>query len=318
MKKNELISIIIPAYNEEKRIKKCIDSLTRQTYKNIEIIVVNDGSTDNTLSVLKKIKDDRLNVITTENGGQGHARNVGIKKAKGNLITFVDSDDYVSCDLVKKLYDNLLKNDSDISICNILKIQNGNEIKFNNYNSFFKEDIINYMISHPGPVGRLYKKSLFKKNNIYFLEKCIYEDLGTIPLLGIYAKKVSYIEDYLYYYIVRDNSSMNQIKYSKKLEDIFRVMEHLKNQFNIQKAYYDVLEYLYIEHLLYSAYLRFLSFKEGQNHCTFISNYIKTNYPKWRNNKIYKKKSLKFKIFCFFASKDMKTICKTIKLLGGK
>ena len=111
---------------------------------------------------------------------------------------------------------------------------------------------------------------------------------------------------------------MNQIKYSKKLEDIFKVMEHLKNEFLKQDIYYDVLEYLNIEHLLYSAYLRFLNFKEGKNHCVYISNYIKQNFPKWKENKIYKKKSIKFKMFCYFSSKKMLFMCGLIKKLGGK
>lgn len=319
MKKSGLISVIIPAYNEEKRIKKCIDSVINQTYKNLEIIIINDGSTDNTLDVLNKINDKRLNIITIKNHGQGHARNLGIEKSTGDLITFVDSDDYIAEDMIEKLYNNMQKNNSDISICNILKILGNSKIKFDNYNSFFNNNNINYMISHPGPVGRLYKKSLFIDNNIYFLEDSIYEDLATIPLVGIYAKKISNIEDYLYYYIIRANSSMNQIKYSKKLEDIFKVMDHLKIEFSkVGDTYFEVLEYLNIEHLLYSAYLRFIEFKEGKDKCIYISNYIKDNYPNWNKNKIYKQKSKKFQLFCFFASHKLLFICKLMKKVGKK
>ena len=319
MKKSELISVIIPAYNEEKRIKKCIDSVVNQTYNNLEIIVINDGSTDKTLDVLNNIKDARLNIITIKNQGQGHARNLGIKKSSGNLIAFVDSDDYIDEAMIERLYDDMKKNSSDISICNIIKVLGNNETKFNNYNLFFENKKINYMISHPGPVGRLYKKSLFIDNNIYFLEDSIYEDLATIPLLGIYAEKISNIEDCLYYYVIRINSSMNQIKYSKKLEDIFKVMNHLKIEFSkVDDTYFEVLEYLNIEHLLYSAYLRFINFKEGRNKCIYISNYINKNYPNWNKNKIYKKKSKKFKLFCFFASHKLLFMCKLIKKVGGK
>jgi len=319
MKKNELISVIVPAYNEEKRIKKCVDSILNQTYKNLELIVINDGSTDNTIDILNGINDTRLKIITIKNHGQGYARNLGIKKSKGKLITFVDSDDYISVTMIDKLYSNLIENDSDISICNILKLEGNKKIPFKNINLFFDDNNINYMISHPGPVGRLYKKSLFVDNSIYFLEKCIYEDLGTIPLIGLYAKKISYIDECLYYYLIRPNSSMNQLKYSSKLNDIFKVMEHLNSSFEkFEFKYYDVIEYLNVEHLLYSAYMRFNGFKEGKDSCKYISEYINQNYPNWRHNRIFKKKSIKFKLFCFFASNNNRFICNFMKKIGGK
>lgn len=313
------ISIIVPVYNEEKRIKKCIDSLINQTYSNIEILIINDGSTDNTLKVLDEYKDEKVKIITIENRGQGGARNVGIKKAQGKYLMFVDSDDYVDKSIVKKLYDNLIINKSDISICNIIKKYSNREEEFKNYFNLTDDKIANYIVSHTGPVARLYKRDLFVKNNIYFLEKCIYEDLATIPLLGIYAKKISYIDEYLYYYVIRENSSMNQVKYSKKLEDIFIVMEHLSNNFDTSNKYYnEILEYLYIEHLLYSANIRFLNFKEGIVSVKKISKLMKNKYPNWKKNKYYKRKSFKFKLFCILSSKNLVTLCKLIKKLGGK
>ena len=216
-----------------------------------------------------------MSYFKIENSGQAVARNLGIKKSKGNLITFVDSDDYIDSYMLEKLYDNMKATNSDISICNLYKVYEDKTIKFLNYNKYTDDEVVNYMISHSGPVGRLYKKSLFVDNNIYFLENCIYEDLATIPLLGIYAKKISYIDDCLYYYIIRKNSSMNQLKYTEKLEDIFIVMDYLNNEFkNRDGKYNDVIEYLNIEHLLYSAFLRFLSFDKGIEKCIYISDYI--------------------------------------------
>lgn len=313
---NKLISVIIPAYNEEKRIGKCLESIINQTYKNIEILVIDDGSKDNTVKVINGYKDKRIRVISIENSGQGAARNIGIKKAKGELITFVDSDDYIANNMIELLYNDMIKNKSEISICNIIKVVGEDEIRFNNYENITKDKRTNFIISHPGPVARLYKKELFLKNNLYFLEKMIYEDLGTIPLLGVYTNKISTINECLYYYVIHKNSSMNQVKYSKKLEDIFKVMEHLKNKFG--NKYKELLEYLYIEHLLYSANLRFLNFKEGKKHSIYISKYIKTNFPNWKKNKIYKLKSKKFKFFCNLAYYRLFMLCKIIKKIGGK
>lgn len=313
------ISIIVPVYNEEKRIKKCIDSLINQTYSNIEILIINDGSTDNTLNILNEYDDSRIIVTTIKNIGRGGARNIGIKKSSGKYLMFVDSDDYVDENIVKKLYNNLINENSDISICNIIKKYKNTEEKFLNYNHYTDDSVVNFMISHLGPTARLYKRDLFVKNNVYFLENCIYEDLATMPILGMYIKKVSHIDEYLYYYIIREESAMNQTKYSKKLEDIFIVLEHLSNKLNVSNNdYNEILEYLYIEHLLYSANLRFLNFHEGIKNVKKISKIMKNKYPNWKQNKYYKMKSLKFRIFCYLSSKNMIALCKFIKRLGGK
>lgn len=309
------ITIIVPAFNEGKRISKCIYSLIKQTYKNIEILVINDGSTDNTLQVLEKFNDKRIKVLSISNHGQGYARNLGIKEAIGEYITFVDADDYIDRTMIEKLYMSIIKNDAQISVCNIIKCYNNKNIEFYNYLNLTEEPVINFIVSHPGPVGRLYKKSLFHDNNIEFLENCIYEDLGTIPILGIYTKKISIINEFLYYYVIRDNSSMNQMVYSKKLEDIFYVMQTLENQFKGLKNYKYVLEYLYIEHLIYSASLRFIKYKEGKENIDKIIQIILFKYPQWKNNIIYTKKGIKFKIICNVVMKKQYTLLKILSFI---
>ena len=293
------VSIIVPAYNEEDRIGKCIDSLLKQTYRNVEIIVVDDGSTDNTLSFLKKY-EKKIILISKKNGGQGSARNLGIKKSSGDYIMFVDSDDYIAENMTSKLVEKIENENADIAICDIYKIINNQKIYFKNFISFSENNVKNYMMSHPGPVGRLYKRELFVNNHLYFMENCIYEDLSVIPLLGIYAKKITYLSEAMYYYVIRKGSSMVQLNYSNKLECIFDVMNHLKNEFKIRGKglYNDVLEYLYIEHLLYSASLRFAKFKRYDmvDKCVLE---VKMNFPLFMKNEFMKKKSIKFKIVCF-------------------
>ena len=116
----ELISIIVPIYKVEKYIAKCIESLIEQTYSTYEIILVNDGSTDNSLEICNSFKkrDKRIKVYTKENGGLSDARNYGLKKAVGSYICFIDSDDWVDNDFIEVLYNLLKKNKCDISICN--------------------------------------------------------------------------------------------------------------------------------------------------------------------------------------------------------
>ena len=119
MKEEKLISVIIPVYNVEKYLRRCIDSVINQTYKNLEIIIVDDGSTDNSSNICDEYtnKDSRVKVVHKENGGLSSARNVGIELAKGDLIAFVDSDDYIELEMYEKLKENMDKYDSDIAIC---------------------------------------------------------------------------------------------------------------------------------------------------------------------------------------------------------
>ena len=300
------ISVIVPFYNEEERIARCIDSLINQTFKDFELILINDGSTDNSAKIVEKYAEKYKNItlINQKNAGQGAARNNGINNSKSPYITFIDADDYVDCEYLNILYKDLKKNNVDISICDIVKVKKDQEEYYDNYNNLLGSKIKNYMISHPGPVARLYKKELFTNNNIYFPEGIIYEDLGTIPLLGLYAHTIPHINAPLYSYVIRENSTMKMQNFNKKIDDIFIVIEHLDKEFakRTNGEYNDVLEYLYIEHLLYSATLRYIQFKDvRKKYINKIRNIIDNKFPNWKNNQILKRKSLKFKIVVYLA-----------------
>ena len=129
LKKNK-ISVIVPAYNVEKYIEQCLNSISNQTYRNLEIIVINDGSTDRTREIIENlsIKDQRIRVINQENKGLVLTREVGIKLSTGEYITFVDGDDTIKNDMYERLINNLLKYDADISHCGMLfRWPNGKE-----------------------------------------------------------------------------------------------------------------------------------------------------------------------------------------------
>lgn len=314
------ISVIVPAYNEETRIKKCINSILSQTFKNFELIIINDGSTDNTDLIVKQYlkKDKRIKYINSLNEGQGAARNKGILKAEGEYITFVDSDDTIENNMLELMYNEILLKRVDVVICDLYKVSENTNRKFifKNYKKYSNNDKINFMLSHPGPVARLYKKELFTKNEIYFPEKIIYEDLGTIPFIAMVSNKISYLEIPLYNYIVRENSTMNQKKFSKKFDDIFKIMDVYNNIYS-ESEYKAEIEYLNIEHLLYSAMLRYINFPNTNIQRNKIINIVKTKYPNWRKNKYYKQKSIKFKIVCAFSYKKYYFLLKFIKLLKG-
>ena len=125
----ELISVIINVYNCEKFIKKCVDSVIKQTYKNLEILIINDGSIDDTLKICKKIKDKRIKIITTKNLGLSLSRNIGIDNAKGDYLYFVDADDFIEEDTIEYLYNLIKKYDADISTSKPLTIFDYNYVK---------------------------------------------------------------------------------------------------------------------------------------------------------------------------------------------
>ena len=176
----ELVSIIVPIYNVEKYLIKCIESILNQTYKNLEIILVDDGSTDSCNKICDRYKkiDKRVVVIHKKNGGLSSARNIGIKKAKGKLISFVDSDDYIKPNMIEELKNNMYFYNSDISVCDYYYIIDGKR-QISDNNNLKRNCITKYknkFIYKPNSAvwNKLYKKNLFEQ--IKFPEGKIYED----------------------------------------------------------------------------------------------------------------------------------------------
>lgn len=215
------ISVIIPVYKVEKYLRKCVDSVLAQTYTNLEIILVDDGSPDRCGEICDEYAriDSRIKVIHKENGGLSDARNAGIEAATGEYIAFVDSDDYISPYMYEKLYNAIIKADADMSICNFLYVdESGNEI-YNNSNPPIKDELTNgidvlskkiieekswYWIV---TVTKLYKKSLFEK--LRFPINKYHEDEFVFHKILLLCNKIACIPDILYYYVQRSNSIMN-------------------------------------------------------------------------------------------------------------
>ena len=171
----ELISVIVPVYNVEKYLDECVNSILDQTYSNIEILLIDDGSTDNSPNICDfyEKQDNRVRVIHQQNGGLSLARNIGIEKSQGDFIVFVDSDDYISTDMLEVMINEMKKNIESTSIlmCNFVKVDSyGNVIKKNNYNlekeiidkvSAIDRLIVSKDINYIVAWGKLYKKEVF-------------------------------------------------------------------------------------------------------------------------------------------------------------
>lgn len=243
----KLISVIVPIYNIEEYLEKCINSIINQTYDNLEIILVDDGSTDNSGNICDEYKkiDKRIKVIHKANGGLSSARNAGLDIARGDLIAFVDSDDYLESTMYEELKDNMNKFDSDISACDFykikknskkraIKIAKNNEVVFINkeiiYNTIGKyKDLFSYSWN------KMYKKKLF--DNIRFPNGRVFEDGFIIFDLLEKTKKVSIIVKPLYNYVYRNTSIVNTFDINH-----FDIVEarNIKIKYLNNKGYYNL------------------------------------------------------------------------------
>lgn len=220
---NNLISIIVPVYKVEKYLPKCINSIINQTYKNLEIILVDDGSPDNCPNMIEEYarNDKRIKIIHKENGGLSSARNAGLEIATGDYISFVDSDDYVRRDYIEILLNNLKNANADISICKNKKFSEGEEIIINEVSDveiYNKKQLIYELFKfgavHECAWGKLYAKKLF--DNIRFPIGRIYEDSSIMHEIYNNVEKAVYTNNELYYYLVNRSDSIMGNTYSAK------------------------------------------------------------------------------------------------------
>lgn len=311
------ISVIVPVYNVEKYIKKCLDSLVNQTLDGVEIIVVNDGSPDNSQKIIDEYTKKYKNVKSyiKENGGLSDARNYGIKKATGEYISFVDSDDYIRNDMLEIMYNYAIKEDLDVVVCDSINVyDNGSKILIKSNNNYSDNDVRNYIISPPMACTRLFKKTIFDK--IQFKKNIYYEDLEMTPKVVNITDKIGFVSEGLYYYVQRDGSIMKQNVFNKKLLNIFDVLKSNKDL--LEDKFPEEIEYMYITHLLRTASLRFLNYDNGKEYIYKIHNIMKEYFPKWKNNVYYKKSSFKLKLICILAYNKNILLLKLIKKVTNK
>lgn len=232
----ELISIIVPVYNSNAYLEKCLNSLINQTITNIEIIVINDGSKDNSLEIAKNFakRDSRIKVYNKENGGLADARNYGINMAKGQYIGFVDADDYVNEDMFEILKNMIKENNSQIAICGWYLVENEN-IRTCNFKSeelaLNSEQAIDMLLNHVSfdnfACNKLFCRSLFE--NIEFPKGKLLEDVSVMYKLIGKAKKIAITSKPLYYYVLHQNSITSNL-YNQVNTEAFNVFIIRKNE----------------------------------------------------------------------------------------
>lgn len=249
--KTPLVSVIIPVYNVEKYLEQCLDSIINQTLKDIEIICVDDGSTDRSLEILQeyKEKDNRIKVLTQKNLYAGVARNTGLKVATGKYLSFLDSDDFFELNMLEEMYNKAEKDNSDIVICgwhnydnNLQKVIKDFRISykyvekspFSPYD--FRKELFD--ICKPNPWTKLFRHQFFIDNNLYFEDCICCNDITCICLSMVLAKKISIVDKCFIYY--RSNQSNNiTANRNKNLDSVLYAINKLEEKLKKLNLYKD-------------------------------------------------------------------------------
>lgn len=291
MKNKELITVIIPVYNVEKYISKCIESVIEQTYTNIEIIIIDDGSTDGSGKICDRFaaEDARITAIHKENGGLSSARNTGLENLHGNWVTFLDSDDYLGKEAINELHKSVCINNSDISINNMIRVSStGNADDYfvgnRSIDALIGEEKFS-TLNYPSVCNKLFKASLF--DHIEFPINKYYEDTFVYYRLCYLAQSISFTHYNGYYYCYR-NGSITGRKFDPNRYIDFIEAVYNSAVFFSQKGLYD----LSIDRCLslYAAYSNFILRTSPDSLNQNIQSKAKTCYRFAYENSIKSKK----------------------------
>lgn len=285
------VSVIVPVYNVEMYLKKCLDSLVNQTLQDIQIIAVDDGSTDKSSEILleyEKNYSNKIEVYHKTNGGLSDARNYGLPYAEGEYIAFLDSDDYVEFDMYEKMYEKAIQEDSDMVECDFIwEYHNKKKIDTGVVYSGKKEMMINARVV---AWNKLIKRSLIEKAKVIFPKGLRYEDVEFFYKMLPYFDSVAFVKEPLVHYIQRE-SSISKVQ-NEKTQEIFEVLdnviEYYKNN-NIYEEYKEELEYTYVRLLLCSSLFRIVKVKDKHTRKKLQSktwNLINEKFPEWKKNRI--------------------------------
>ena len=327
------VSVIVPVYNVEKYIGKCLDTIVEQNFNEYEILVVIDGSTDESEKIAREYQQkypEVVKIICQENKGLGGARNTGIMNAKGKYLLFVDSDDMLYPTLLNDIYEEAVVNDSDIVVFDMEYVdEQGNIIKYEKA-KLDKKDLVDFngkskILAWPSAWNKLYKKSLFLDSQILYPERLWFEDLATTPKLMLSAKRIDYVPKAYYKYVQRSGSIMNNKKIERNME-IINAFESTVKFIHSNKMYEEMeeeVEFLAIYHILYTAVLRINEVDSTSHLQSKLVDYVKLNYPKYRNNKFLNelmstKEKIVIKLIGRKMFKTLRFILNANRMIGDK
>ena len=284
------VSVIVPVYNVEKYLEKCLDSLASQTLKELEVIIVNDGSPDNSEKIIDKYVKKYQNFYgyKKKNGGLSSARNYGIKYAKGEYIAFLDSDDYVRNDMYLKMYDKAVSDNFDMVVCDVNYVFDDKEYVVT---SNIKTDTTNNKKTmkniYPAAWNKIFKKELLTKNDVYFKEGVWFEDVEFIYRLLPYVKNIGVVHEPFNQYVQREGSITNTV--NKKIYDYVYNMNGVIDFYKERKLYDEYrkeLEYSYVRYV-YATFVKSTlryDYKDYLESVSFAIKSVHDYFPKYRRN----------------------------------
>ena len=298
---NPKVSVIIPVYNTEKFLRKCLDSLVKQTLEEIEIIIVDDGSEDSSPEIIKEYKkefSDKIVCITQKNSGQAVARNKALKICRGEYVGFLDSDDFVRPDMFERMYKKAMSEKADYIACGYTDItydENGNEIELKHYvcskPAYKPKDM--FFDAYASPWLHLYRREILIESGADFPEGYIYEDTAFYLNIIPYIKKLSVIEEPLVFHVRHSKSTMATFK-AEKVRQIFSVIDYSYDFYKKKgwhKEYNGELEYFCVRVLLCSSMERICRVADRKKRKALIKetlDYLDRNFKDRRKNKYFK------------------------------
>ena len=287
------VSVIVPVYNMEKYLSRCLTSLINQTIDDLEIIVVNDGSTDKSDEIIKEYKKANNNIryVTKENGGLSSARNFGLLYATGEYIAFLDSDDYVDRNMYKKMYEKAKEHNSDYVECDFLwqyddhqKIDTG--IRYTNKKEMF-------VTARVVAWNKLIKREIILENKLQFPVGLYYEDVEFFYKLLPHINSFDFVEEPLVYYVQRETSIVD--KQDSRTKQIFKILDNVIDYYKangIYDEYQKEIEYTCARILLCSSLKRMIQIPDKTTRELLLSETwqnLNGKFPNWKQNEILKK-----------------------------
>lgn len=293
-KQKEMIkySFIVPVYNVERYLKRCLDSIIAQTYHDYEAILIDDGSTDSSGQLVDEYAltyPDKMRVIHQKNAGLGGARNTGIEAAKGEYLIMVDSDDYISERMLETVDRYLTQYHNDILIFDfVMEEEDGSQTVQHLHGEIPYMQITRqrFLQETPAAWNKIYKASLFKDTDVRYPGRIYYEDIATSPCLGLYASNIGVINESLYYYIQRE-SSIIHTKNTKRMTEICTAVKITLEYFKAQgkfEEYKSELEWMTVSHVLCSGVQRILLVQYDREKVNDLYQFVEGYFPEYTKN----------------------------------
>lgn len=309
------VSVIVPVYNVQDYLERCLDSLVHQTLEEIEILVVDDGSTDGSPEIIRRYQEryPQIRMFSKKNGGLSDARNYALPYATGEYVGYVDSDDYVEHDMFEKLYREAKKQNYDVVECNLChEYEDGGDVEIGARIYDKKEMIMN---GRSVVWNKIYRRSWLLGTGVVFPKGLIYEDVEFYVRLVPHMGKISYIEDACIHYVQRKTS----LNYGTTLKtmDILKILADIRDSYReegLYETYREALEFLHIRILLCSSFRRMVRIPDKRDRKMALEaawHTLEDNFPNWKQNTYLRKLRTKKGWYMRAMNRSLYRICGT-------